>query len=83
MDRIVMDWINYGLDSVWITKNVNRIAYGLNMDMNNEYGSDALSKLDQNLAEDIGIPNKKQWVLIILKQRVTTWTISNRHQQNF
>ena len=40
-----MVWINYGLDSVWIRKNVNRIAYGLNMDMNNEYGSDALSKI--------------------------------------
>ena len=44
-----MNWINYGLDSVWIRKNVNRIAYGLNMDMNIEYGfaygSDALSKI--------------------------------------
>ena len=45
----VMNWINYGLDSVWIRKNVNRIAYGFNMDMNIEYGyaygSDALSKI--------------------------------------
>ena len=40
-------------------------------------------KLVQNLAEDIGKPNKNQWVLIILKQRVTTWTISNRHMQHF
>ena len=40
-------------------------------------------KLDQNLAEDIGKPNKNHWVLTIFKQRVTTWIISNRHQQNF
>ena len=43
-------------------------------------GSDALSKIG---TEDIGKPNKNQWVLIILKQRVTTWTISNRHIQHF
>ena len=40
-------------------------------------------KLDRILAEDIGKPNKNHWVLTIFKQRVTTWTISNRHQQNF
>ena len=76
-----MDWINYGLDSVWIRKNMNRIAYGLNMDMHMNQMNH--QKLDQNLAEDIGKPNKNHWVLIILKQRVTTWTISNRHIQHF
>ena len=60
---------------------MDRIAYGLNMDMHMDQMH--YQKLDQNLSEDIGKPNKNQWVLIILKQRVTTWTISNRHIQHF
>ena len=40
-------------------------------------------KLDRILAEDIGKPNKNHWVKTIFNQRVTTWTISNRHQQYF
>ena len=59
--------IAYGLDSIWIRKNMDRIAYGLNMDMDMHMDQMHYQKLDQNLSEDIGKPNKSHWVFTIFK----------------